>query len=87
MAHIDVRKWRETLKLQCYSATREHGHGRQVFSHIDQMFQALGLVAMSPFIHPVEDLGEHLADGDALKAAKEYEDNTPKQSPVEVPVE
>jgi len=27
------------------------------------------------------------ADADALKAAKEYEDNTPKQSPVEVPVE
>ena len=27
------------------------------------------------------------ADADALKAAQEYEDNTPKQSPVEVPVE
>ena len=27
------------------------------------------------------------ADADALKAAKEYEDNTPKQSPLEVPVE
>ncbi|MHA4978467.1 MULTISPECIES: LPS-assembly lipoprotein LptE [unclassified Pseudomonas] len=27
------------------------------------------------------------AEADALKAAKEYEDNTPKQSPVEVPVE
>ena len=27
------------------------------------------------------------ADADAAKAAKEYEDNTPKQSPVEVPVE
>ena len=27
------------------------------------------------------------ADADALKAAKEYEDNTPKQSPVEVPVD
>ena len=27
------------------------------------------------------------ADADALKAAKEYEDNTPKQSPFEVPVE
>ncbi|MCK6187886.1 MULTISPECIES: LPS assembly lipoprotein LptE [unclassified Pseudomonas] len=27
------------------------------------------------------------ADADALKAAKEYEDNTPKQSPVEVPAE
>jgi len=27
------------------------------------------------------------ADADALRAAKEYEDNTPKQSPVEVPVE
>ena len=27
------------------------------------------------------------ADADALKAAQEYENNTPKQSPVEVPVE
>jgi len=27
------------------------------------------------------------ADADALKAAQEYEDNTPKQSPVEVPAE
>ncbi|TSD74901.1 hypothetical protein FFI16_000170 [Pseudomonas sp. KBS0710] len=27
------------------------------------------------------------ADADALKAAQEYEDNTPKQSPAEVPVE
>ena len=27
------------------------------------------------------------ADADALTAAQEYEDNTPKQSPVEVPVE
>ncbi|MCF5720669.1 LPS assembly lipoprotein LptE [Pseudomonas syringae] len=27
------------------------------------------------------------ADADAAKAAQEYEDNTPKQSPVEVPVE
>lgn len=27
------------------------------------------------------------ADADALKAAQEYEDSQPKQSPVEVPVE
>jgi len=27
------------------------------------------------------------ADADALKAAQEYENNTPKQSPVEVPVD
>jgi LPS-assembly lipoprotein len=27
------------------------------------------------------------ADADALKAAQEYENNTPKQSPVEVPAE
>ena len=58
---------------------------RELVQRMIQRLQLLTPVQLEALQQQADNKAK--ADADALKAAKEYEDNTPKQSPVEVPVE